>query len=266
MKDFYYILGTANNATAGEIDAAYQKLAKKLKPAEHEDDYFLESHFKEISEAYTVLSDPAKRRRYDAMIRKSQQKRFYWFRIGHLDIAATLTLIGFTGLFGWYVIRSVTGSKVKPALSAAPIAAIPEVKIKRHKIHRLAKRRAQPGASLAAPIKALLPAAVTMAVISKPKPASVIRDTTPAKPSRPAPAVVAKITPPAATDMGFDAQIKANETGVVHLHQSPSYRSTVVYTIPDHARVKVLETGNNFYKIAYNEQTGYVPKWTIPAQ
>jgi len=70
MKDLYYILGTDRNCTPRELNAAYQKLARKLQPDEREHDYFLEDHFKEITEAYQILSDPDQRRKYDAAFKK----------------------------------------------------------------------------------------------------------------------------------------------------------------------------------------------------
>ncbi|HTD40339.1 MAG TPA: DnaJ domain-containing protein, partial [Mucilaginibacter sp.] len=113
MKDLYYILGTDRDCTTGELNAAYQKLARKLQPGEQEHDYFLEDHLREITEAYQTLSDPDKRRKYDAAFKKNYQRRLYYFKIKHLNIAATLALLLFTGLFGWYVMRMINGDKAK---------------------------------------------------------------------------------------------------------------------------------------------------------
>ncbi len=64
-RDFYEILGVGRNATQDEIQRAYRKLARENHPDVNSDPA-AEERFKDISEAYSVLSDPATRRRYDA--------------------------------------------------------------------------------------------------------------------------------------------------------------------------------------------------------
>lgn len=64
-KDFYKILGVTKGADEKEIKSAYRKLARKYHPDVNPNDKSAESKFKEISEAYDVLSDPEKRRLYD---------------------------------------------------------------------------------------------------------------------------------------------------------------------------------------------------------
>ena len=65
-KDPYAILGVPKTASAEEIKAAYRKLAKKLHPDLNPGDRSAEARFKEASAAYDLLSDPEKRRRFDA--------------------------------------------------------------------------------------------------------------------------------------------------------------------------------------------------------
>lgn len=65
-KDYYKILGVSKNATAGEIKKAYRKLARKYHPDVNPNDKEAEKKFKEINEANEVLSDPQKRKKYDA--------------------------------------------------------------------------------------------------------------------------------------------------------------------------------------------------------
>ena len=64
-KDYYEILGVDRDASQKEIKKAYRKLAKKYHPDMNKDDPDTSDKFKEISEAYEILSDPDKRERYD---------------------------------------------------------------------------------------------------------------------------------------------------------------------------------------------------------
>ena len=64
-KDFYETLGVSKNASATEIKSAYRSMAKKCHPDLHPNDKEAEKQFKEITEAYEVLSDPQKRAAYD---------------------------------------------------------------------------------------------------------------------------------------------------------------------------------------------------------
>ncbi len=66
-KDFYQILGVPEKATADEIKKAYRKLAKTHHPDANRGDAKATERFKEIGEAYSVVSDAAKRKQYDQM-------------------------------------------------------------------------------------------------------------------------------------------------------------------------------------------------------
>jgi curved DNA-binding protein len=58
-------LGVNKTATSEEIKKAYRKLARKFHPDPNSDDNKAEARFKEVNEAYEVLSDPEKRQKYD---------------------------------------------------------------------------------------------------------------------------------------------------------------------------------------------------------
>ena len=64
-RDFYEVLGLSKTADEKEIKRAYKRLAMKYHPDRNQGDKDSESKFKEIKEAYEVLSDPQKRAAYD---------------------------------------------------------------------------------------------------------------------------------------------------------------------------------------------------------
>lgn len=75
-KDYYAVLGVAKDATAEAIKKAYRKLALKYHPDKNPGDKKAEEKFKEITEAYAVLSDPEKRRQYDQFGETGFHQRF----------------------------------------------------------------------------------------------------------------------------------------------------------------------------------------------
>src|SRR5215210_6225770 len=64
-KDYYNTLGVKRNASEKEIKSAFRKLARKHHPDVNPNDRESEARFKEVSEAYEVLSDAEKRKKYD---------------------------------------------------------------------------------------------------------------------------------------------------------------------------------------------------------
>jgi len=67
FKDYYKVLGVSKTATKEEINKAYRKLALKYHPDKNPDNKEAEEKFKELSEAYEVLKDPEKRKKYDML-------------------------------------------------------------------------------------------------------------------------------------------------------------------------------------------------------
>jgi curved DNA-binding protein len=75
-KDYYAVLGIEKSADAAQIKKAYRKLAVKFHPDKNPGDRAAEERFKEITEAYAVLSDQEKRRQYDQFGEAGFHQRF----------------------------------------------------------------------------------------------------------------------------------------------------------------------------------------------
>jgi hypothetical protein len=154
----------------------------------------------------------------------------------------------FTGLFGWYVIKIINSNKQKQLATVASPAQTP-VTTPSPTIHHKKKHK----------IKTEAPVIHKPTVLSK--------DTVIHHSIRPAPVITVKPSiarPDTAQNQSFSiTYLQANATGVIYLHEQPNYTSAVLSKIPDHSKVIVVEKGRQFYKVTFEDQTGYVPKWTV---
>jgi len=105
-RDLYEVLGVDRNASADELKKAYRKLALKYHPDKNPGDKEAENKFKEIAEAYSVLSDPQKRQQYDRFGHAGPGAQgFGGFDMGGFDISDALRQFmeqgfGFGDIFG----------------------------------------------------------------------------------------------------------------------------------------------------------------------
>lgn len=96
-KDYYAVLGVPKDADAATLKKAYRKLARRLHPDQNPGDAKAEERFKEVGEAYAVLSDPQQREQYDGLRAMAGGARF---RAGGAGGGAPTGGPGFEDLFG----------------------------------------------------------------------------------------------------------------------------------------------------------------------
>ncbi len=94
-KDYYSTLGVERSADAAAIKKAYRKLAQKYHPDKNPNDKAAEEKFKQVTEAYAVLSDPEKRKQYDQFGDSGFHQRF-----SQEDIFRNMDLGDIFGSFG----------------------------------------------------------------------------------------------------------------------------------------------------------------------
>ncbi|MBV9719720.1 MAG: DnaJ domain-containing protein [Candidatus Eremiobacteraeota bacterium] len=114
FKDYYAILGVPKNAAEKDIKSAYRKLARKWHPdANPKNPKEAEEKFKEISEAYEVLGDPEKRKKYDVLgpnwqqaAHQAEQQRRYRSTVGdeefEFDLGGAGAPSGFSDFFDMF--------------------------------------------------------------------------------------------------------------------------------------------------------------------
>ena len=97
-RDYYEILGVQRNASAGQIKAAFRKLAMQHHPDRNPGDKAAEQRFKELNEAYEVLKDDPKRAAYDQFGHAAFEQGWAGARPGNFDFGSFADV--FDDLFG----------------------------------------------------------------------------------------------------------------------------------------------------------------------
>jgi len=151
-RDYYEILGVDKSASSDEIKKAYRKLAVKYHPDKNPDDPTAEAKFKEVAEAYAILSDSQKRQKYDRFghnMGGGGAGGFEGYDMGGFDISDALRQFmeqgfGFGDIFGGGGSRgggrrrqsSRQGSdlqvKLKLSLEEIATGCVKKIKIKKH--------------------------------------------------------------------------------------------------------------------------------------
>lgn len=290
MKDFYYILGLAPTCSEDQIKEAYRKLSKKLHPDLNQGDEYFESRFRDIKEAFETLRDPLKRRIYDDQLSRFKESadilkqpkaageatpgtpRPVWrtaprpkVRKRGAGLGLTLTLIVLGGILGIYLARSFFGNKakthpsVKDSIAVAPLA-----------LHKKHKRRHESKPLIAAhvfkkkfdTVKTVMVKAQPMQPLA-PTPELVKPKTVKIEPLRP---MIAKTWPDSDethSDYLYTTFVHPNVTGVVKLRQQNKFNSNIIASIPANSKVYVLERGDTYYRVFYDHNIGFVPKWAL---
>jgi molecular chaperone DnaJ len=128
-KDYYQVLGVPEKAPEADIKKAYRSLAKQYHPDRNPDNNAAAERFKEIGEAYSVLSDPEQRKRYDTM--RKYGAGLGGFGRGQAGPAGTrfedVDFGGFPGFGGLGDLFSSIFGKGKRGASAEPIEVTAEI-------------------------------------------------------------------------------------------------------------------------------------------
>lgn len=276
MRDFYYILGIDIDSSPDEIRDAYRKLSKKFHPDLNGGDAYFAGRFREINEAYETLNDPAKRRKYDTSLKKvnanpideeferrqaqrqqattGQTYRARRYRRGP-GVGTSIVLVVVGLIFAVYLVKSFSGSKTKTVTPAvAPVPVYNTVRKRHKKKHALYN---------IAPKESVL--AKTSDTGTGKHSISEIKSAD----SKTLPAKQTEITSPAGKTPGkspdylYSTIVKPNITGIVNMREFDRYDSPVIAVIPADSKVYVIERGTGYYKVAYNNNTGYVPTWAL---
>lgn len=153
---------------------------------------------------------------------------------------------------GGYFYKIVTTKKVKAATTYTAAVHLP----KKHKIkHRPKKHSALP---VPAPDTTHVVAVKPAAVKSIPAAMQTIITPVTVKPSADSSRLsIARQNSP------YTTYVQPNVTGIVKMRAEDKYYSSIIADIPANAKVLVLQRGDTYYRVNYNNSIGYIPKWSL---
>jgi curved DNA-binding protein CbpA len=276
MKDFYYILGIDIGSSPNEIRDAYRKLSKKFHPDLNGDEGCFAGRFREINEAYETLNDPAKRKKYDTVIKKvrvnpideeferrqaqrqqattGQTYRTRQYRRGP-GVGTSIMLVVVGLIVVVYLVKSFRGSKTKIITTAVAPAPVYKAVRKHH------KRKHMPDNTVSKELvlnktgdtgtRRVSASNIKLSEV-KPLPGKQIEIVNPVN--------KAFVKSP---DYLYSTIVKPNITGIVNMREFDRYDSAVIAVIPADSKVYVIERGSGYYKVTYDNSIGYVPKWAL---
>ena len=184
-----------------------------------------------------------------------------------IDITFTIVLVFFTLVFGDYVLKSINqpqkASVKKASSNVVTVAAVKQHPVQKHRlkilhINRVEKQSvetAQHDTQQKTDEAAALPVKTDVVAAA---PGNPVQNKT----TDITPVTVVKTTP----EYLYATYLTSNETGVINMRKADFYNAEVIKTIPTNSNVYILAKGDVYYKIRFDNSTGYVPKWTVAAQ
>ncbi|MBC7399110.1 MAG: hypothetical protein H7289_04130 [Mucilaginibacter sp.] len=155
-----------------------------------------------------------------------------------------------------YTVNLFTGTK--QTIVAEPVIAETQPVKKHHKKHKLKNHLAIAKRPILKKdtVKDVTPQIVT---VPKPEPVKAVVPNIVTVPKS------APVKQPIETNNGFlyITYIHPNVTGIVKMRQEDKFSSSFIADIPANAKVQVLQKGDMYYRVAYNNSIGFVPKWAL---
>jgi hypothetical protein len=175
-------------------------------------------------------------------------------RLKRYSTSFKVIVLAGVALAGAYTVNLFTGTR--QTIVAEPTVAETQPIKKHRKKHKLKKQLVAVKKQVVKKdtVKALVPnLAADPKIVTAPK----------AEPIKPAISLPAK--QPAESGSGFlyTTYVHPNVTGIVKLRREDKFASTFIADIPANAKVQVLQKGDMYYRVAYNNSVGFVPKWSL---